>query len=170
MTAEWMRTHIARLKRTEAAASSKYEEYMVENPNPVGDKHNVAWRLRQRREGARGLIERHEHTLKSIEEEAHSNIPLVTPEPQETEDVCYIRLYWSDKATSAHVYIMAVKDLPSGGLARLAQEFASGRVGKVYMNELFRNLPHRDKEATHTYETPVGKQRLAGVFAAIPPE
>jgi hypothetical protein len=79
ITAEWMRAHIAELKRIEAEAASKFEEFLGEYPNPVGDTYIEAWRLRQRREGARGLIESHTASLRLIEKaEKISNISTTT--------------------------------------------------------------------------------------------
>ncbi len=73
LTAEWLRNHIEGLQRIEADAKKEFEEYLAQNPEPKGEEYQRTWRLRQRREGARGLIEIHSNTLRTIE--AKSYVP-----------------------------------------------------------------------------------------------
>jgi len=69
MTAEWMQKHIDGLRKIEADASIAFEEYLAKNPNPKGEAYQQAWMLRQRREGARSLIDIHSIRLRALVEE-----------------------------------------------------------------------------------------------------
>ena len=67
LTARWMREHIAELQCSEAAAALEFTQYLAAHPNPKGEQYQRAYRMRQRREGFRGLIERHTVTLRCLE-------------------------------------------------------------------------------------------------------
>ena len=67
MTSQWMRAHIAELQCKAAAADAEYQQHVQRHPSPEGEHWHRAWALLIRREGCLGLIERHTHTMRSLE-------------------------------------------------------------------------------------------------------